>query len=554
VKAQRTAESLGTRPSTDPSRLVRQLDRELRRLSRRDGDANKNNLYRAYLDAVFARVWDAVATGAFGEIGAWVERLAGVATAFIDRNRTVRARAILTAVSELRQALRLLEHGDESLAQRGLEQQLADSTRTPAAREVMRVLAFEPNTYLKRGDIHNRMRLPDGVITAARVSQILAEFDDEGLLQRRHARVQGHEAAAHYALSSAGRELCSRLGLGALDGKCFDLRDAAAQAIRSEIPRALPGPGAHGGQLEDEHTDRAIAFCGSRGTSVLPDIARLLAQDAHEDGRYSVILIDFDLEAPRLDRTFAWEGLADCGGLARLCLDYHAVQPARRPDWLSSALMTPRYAVKCSDADYRKLWYLPTGRAAGASSAVRWSEVYDLLRSDIRRQPRNNGQPALASIGFLGDLRQALRARFNATLIEAPLGLGEFTYAATLLLASGIVKPAATDDDVMRDMLEVVENHIRWRERLHAEDKAPIMTVAATPDVRAEDVHKVAHQVAERTITRRTREALAQASNTKNTRLNHEERMLLLKQAAWQAPRFVVAQARQHGQLSETTS
>lgn len=532
--------------------LVRQLDRELRKLSRGRGGA-VGNLYRVYLDAVFARILDVVATGAFGEISAWVERLAGTATSFIDRSYGVRSGAILAAVIELRQALRLLNLADESLARRGLEQQLADSTRTPAAREVLRVLASEPAHYLKRGDIHQRMRLPEGVITTARVSQILAEFDDEGLLQRRHARVQGHEAAAHYALSPAGRDLCSRLGLGALDGMCFDLRDAAAQAVRAGTPRLLPELSA-GGEVEEphanEHADRTIAFCGSRGTSVLPRIARYLAEGVPEDGRYSVILVDFDLEAPRLDRAFSWEGISDCGGLARLCLDYHAVSPARRSDWLATVIRSPQYAVKCSDPDFRQLWYLPTGRAAGATSAVRWSEIYDLLRNDIRRQPRNNGQPALASTGFLGDLRRTLRAVFNATLIEAPLGLGEFTYAATLLLASGIVKPAATDDDVMRDMLEVVENHFRWRERLQAEDDAPIMTVAAPQDdIQDEDVRDVAYQVAKRTITPRTRQALAEVTNQK---LSREKRELLLNQAAWQAPRFVIKQAKQRGRLSET--
>src|SRR5213078_2898513 len=132
----------------------------------------------------------------------------------------------------------------------------------------------------------------------------------------------------------------------------------------------------------------------------------------------------------------------------------------------SSELTSPRYTVKCADADFRKLCYLPTGRAAAASSAVRWSEVHDLLRSNIRAQPRKNGQPSLASLGFLCDLRRALHTRFRATLIEAPPGLGELTYAATLLLASDLVKPAAIDDDAMCDMLEVVESHFRWREGL----------------------------------------------------------------------------------------
>jgi hypothetical protein len=523
---------------------VRQLDRELRRLSRPRHRAT-NNLYQAYLDAVFARVWDAVASGAFSEVGAWSERLAGVAMAFIDRNCDTRARATLVAVTELRQTLRLLEQADESLASRGLEQQLADSTRTPAAREVMRVLASAQSSYLKRGDIHQRMQLPKGAITAARVSQILAEFDDEGLLQRRHARVQGHEAAAHYALSPAGRDLCNRLGLGPFDGACFDLRDAAAQAIKSHFPRALPGPGDPGRPAEElsEHADRTMAFFGSRGTSVLPHIARRLTEGAPEGGRYSVILIDFDLDAPRLDQAFAWEGLAECGGLARLCLDYHAVSPPERAGWLTEVLKSPRYAVQCSDDDVRQLWYLPTGRAAGASQAVRWSEVYDLLRGNIRAQPRNNGQPELASVGFLGDLRLALRTLFRATLIEAPLGLGELTYAATLLLAAGIVKPAASGDDGVRDMLKVVEDHFRWRERLHVEDEAPIVTVAASPDVREEDVRNVADRVAERTVTPGTWRWLAEASSRK---LSPDHRQLVLKQAAWSVPRFVIAQAEQH--------
>lgn len=531
---------------------MRQLDRELRRLSRPKQRAT-NSLYQVYLDAVFARVWEAVASGAFSEIGAWSERLADVAMAFIDRNSDARSRATLVAVIELRQTLRLLEHADESLAPRGLEQQLADSTRTPAAREVMRVLAAAQGSYLKRGDIHQRMQLPQlpkGGITAARVSQILAEFDDEGLLQRRHARVQGHEAAAHYALSPAGRDLCNRLGLGPFDGACFDLRDAAAEAIKRHTPRALPGTDDHGRPAEErsEYADRTIAFFGSRGTSVLPHIARRLTEGAPEDSRYSVILIDFDLDAPRLDQAFAWEGLADCGGLARLCLDYHAVSAPERPGWLIEVLKSPRYAVQCSDGDVRQLWYLPTGRAAGASQAVRWSEVYDLLRSNIRAQPRNNGQPELASIGFLGDLRLALRALFRATLIESPLGLGELTYAATLLLAAGIVKPAASGDDDVRDMLKVVEDHFRWRERLHVEDDAPIVTVAASPDVREEDVRHVADRVAERTVIAKAWLALEQAQAS-STKWSQVDRQIMMKAATWYVPRFVLAQAAQaeHG-------
>jgi len=131
-------------------------------------------------------------------------------------NHNVRARATLTAIIELRQALRLLELADASLEQREFEQQLADLTLTPAAREVMRVLASEPSDYLKHGDIHSRMQLPNDEITAPRVSQILAKFDDEGLLQRRHAKVQGHETVVHYALSPAGWELCRRFRLSAI--------------------------------------------------------------------------------------------------------------------------------------------------------------------------------------------------------------------------------------------------------------------------------------------------------------------------------------------------
>jgi len=573
VKAAGKPEELGRRPSTDPSTLMRQLDRELDKLSQREA-ADTENLYRAYLDAAFAQLWDAIATGAFGEIRGWVDRLAGLVTAFIDRNRGTGAPATLAAIVELRQALRLLEHADESLTRRGLEQELADSTRTPAAREVIRVLASEPDEYLKRGDIHSRMRLPDGVITAARVSQILAEFDDEGLLQRTHARVQGHEAAAHYKLSPAGRDLCSRLGLGAFDGACFDLRDAAAHAARRGGPHAELVSGSHPEEPTDELIDRTITFCGWRGTSVLPEIARLLTEGAPEDSRYSVILIDFDLDAPRLDGAFAWEGLAECGGLAHLCLDYHAVSPPRRAEWLSSELTSPRYTVKCADADFRKLCYLPTGRAAAASSAVRWSEVHDLLRSNIRAQPRKNGQPSLASLGFLCDLRRALHTRFRATLIEAPPGLGELTYAATLLLASDLVKPAAIDDDAMCDMLEVVESHFRWREGLHVEDPAArIMTVAdpravdfarhvVEPTIPASGIsyrvaettfspRDVAYRIAAQTVTPRTRQALTEASNIELSRV---DRMLYLNQVSWQAPRIIVSEIRRLVQLSDRSS
>lgn len=83
--------------------------------------------------------------------------------------------------------------------------------RLPVERETLRVLWANSGQDLVRGEIHRR--IPRTVRpTPGRIGQLLAEFYEEGLLQRTRRRSQGSRQAAFYTLSEKGFKLCERLG------------------------------------------------------------------------------------------------------------------------------------------------------------------------------------------------------------------------------------------------------------------------------------------------------------------------------------------------------
>jgi DNA-binding PadR family transcriptional regulator len=88
----------------------------------------------------------------------------------------------------------------------------ADRQRSAAELEILGLLAAEPATHVRRGQIHRLMKA-ERRPTPARVGQLLSALAAEGLLETVHAAARGNRETAFYSLTAEGRELVARLGL-----------------------------------------------------------------------------------------------------------------------------------------------------------------------------------------------------------------------------------------------------------------------------------------------------------------------------------------------------
>jgi hypothetical protein len=197
------------RPSDDLQVLSRQLLRELDRLDR-DPQGTEAELCQAYLHHAQALAWSRVAEGAMSAPREVLDRL-GDTRSFVARHLPDLSDPAGATAAEIHFAISSLRIAQEALEQRRAEDRLA-SSRSETERAVLAVLAAHRGMYLRRGQVHDQLQLPDPP-SPARVGQILVELDEEGLLQRVHGRAQGNPNSAFYALSPRGLAICRALGL-----------------------------------------------------------------------------------------------------------------------------------------------------------------------------------------------------------------------------------------------------------------------------------------------------------------------------------------------------
>lgn len=196
------------RPSDDLQVLGGQLLRELDRLDR-DPQRGEPALVQAYLHHAQALAWFRVAEGTMSAPRDVLDRLAD-ASSFIARHLPDLKDPAGAAAAEIHFAIGSLRIAEEALERRRPEDRLAGS-RSATERAVLRVLAANRGSYLRRGQIHGQLQMP-APPSAARVGQILVELEEEGLLQRVHGRAQGNPRSAFYALSPSGLVVCCELG------------------------------------------------------------------------------------------------------------------------------------------------------------------------------------------------------------------------------------------------------------------------------------------------------------------------------------------------------
>jgi hypothetical protein len=201
-------QSLASRqPSDNLEELQGQLLRELTNLQERPSD--EPELYRAYLQHALVLAWRGVADG---RIQAPREALDCLRAAqpFIARYMPDMEPAA-AAAAEIYALTESLALAVEALEARRVEDRISDP-RSETERAILQVLADNRGTFLRRGEIHERLR-EDIRPTPPRVGQILAELHEENVVQKIHGRAQGNPSSAFYALSSRGVELCRSLGL-----------------------------------------------------------------------------------------------------------------------------------------------------------------------------------------------------------------------------------------------------------------------------------------------------------------------------------------------------
>ena len=217
------------RPSDDLQVLSGQLLRELDRLDR-DPQEAEPELCQAYLHHAQALAWYRVAEGAMSAPRDVLDRL-GDSRSFVARHLPDLSDPAAATAAEIHFAISGLRVAEEALEQRRTEDRLA-SSRSETERAILAVLAAQRGTYLRRGQVHEQLQLPDP-LSPARVGQILVELDEEGLLQRVHGRAQGNPNSAFYALSPRGLAICRDLGLVP--------DDVVQPAVKRETPEVRPG-------------------------------------------------------------------------------------------------------------------------------------------------------------------------------------------------------------------------------------------------------------------------------------------------------------------------
>jgi hypothetical protein len=194
-------------PSDNLEELQGQLLRELSRLE--ESGPEEPELFRAYSQHAQVLAWRGVADGRMCAPQEALESLRA-AQPFIERHMPdlEPAAAAATEIYIVSQSLSLAA---EALAARRVEDRISDS-RSETERAVLQVLADSRGTFLRRGEIYER--LSEGKRpTPPRVGQILAELHEENAVLQIHGRAQGNPNAAFYALSPWGVELCRNLAL-----------------------------------------------------------------------------------------------------------------------------------------------------------------------------------------------------------------------------------------------------------------------------------------------------------------------------------------------------
>lgn len=456
------------RPAVDPDVLCGQLQRELHLLRQGELDAEEPLLYEVYARQILAQCWRRVSGGDLAVPSDLLARLAEVQpfiNAFLpepDEPRAEAARQMHHLLMELALAARTLEP-DRRKAR------LANRSRSSAEREVLRVLSAHPDRYLRRGEVHEKMRHDDRQLSQVRVGQILVTLHHEGLLLRVHGSARGNPSAAFYALSEMGVEVCRELDQRPLPDE-LPLFSVNVDALEAHLRPDLVAPPSRGFARQGHQIATFYSYRGGLGRSLaVAHVGRLLAAKEPEE---RFLLIDMDVEAPGLNEYF--EVPPGSAGLEGLVKGYFARPDGERRAWLADAVQEAPYVLPV--AGLKNLFVLPSGSPGAISEKA---SVAERLQQEIARAGLGpDGRPHLPKDGFLADLRHVLREAYYRVLVDAPAGFSATSYASTVLLPDELVlclRPNPKTFDRVRSVLA----SFLWRET--SERQRSLVTFVFTP-------------------------------------------------------------------------
>lgn len=210
-------------PSDALNELQEQLSRELTRLN--NDRPEEPWLFRAYVQHAQVLAWRGVAEGRMTAPREAMDCL-DAAHPFVDRHLPDLSHPAAAAAVEIYYAAQNLHLATQALEARRVEDRISDK-RSATERAILQVLAENRGRYLRRGEIHEALKLSEP-LTPARVGQILVELHAENVVVRIHGRAQGNPNAAFYALSPRGLALCTSLGLVGEDLSEDQLKAVAA--------------------------------------------------------------------------------------------------------------------------------------------------------------------------------------------------------------------------------------------------------------------------------------------------------------------------------------
>ncbi len=456
------------RPAADTEVLCGQLERELHLLRQGELDPEEPLLYEVYARQILAECWRRVSGGDLAAPSDLVSRLAGAQpfiNAFLpepDDPRAEAARQMHHLLMELALAARTLEPA------RG-KARLANRSRSSAEREVLRVLSSYPDRYLRRGEVHEKMRHGDRKLSQVRVGQILVSLHHEGLLQRVHGTARGNPSAAFYALSEMGVEVCRELDQNPLSDE-LPLFSVDVDSMENLLRPDLVAPPSRGFTRQGIKIATFYSYRGGLGRSLaVAHVGRRLASKEPEE---RFLLIDMDLEAPGLNEYF--DVPPGSAGLEGLVEGYFARPAGDRRAWLAKAVQEGSYVMQA--AGLKNLFVLPSG-SPGATSER--GGVSERLQQEVARARLGpDSRPSLPEDGFLADLRQVLHQLYYRVLIDAPAGFSPTSYASTVLLPDELVlclRPNPKTFDRVRSVLA----SFLWREA--GERQRSLVTFVFTP-------------------------------------------------------------------------
>ena len=453
------------RPAADPEVLCGQLQRELHLLRQGELDPEEPLLYEVYARQVRAECWRRVGAGNLAAPGELLARLEGVQS-FVNsflpepgEPRAEAARQMHHLLIELALAARTLEPVHRKA-------RLSDGSRSAADREVLRVLFEHRDRYLRRGEVHQKMRHE---LSLVRVGQILVDLHHEGLLLRVHGTARGNPSAAFYALSEAGVEICRELDQNPTPDEVplFSIDPKVMEKLL--LPDAVAPP-SRGFARQSRQIATFYSYRGGLGRSLaVAHTGRRLAAKEPEE---RFLLIDMDLEAPGLNEYF--EVPPGSVGLEGLVVGYFARPAGERRAWLAKAIQEAPYVVPA--ARLKNLFLLPSGSPDASSEK---DGVAARLQQEVARVRRGpDGLPSLPEDGFLADLRHVLHQTYYRVLVDAPAGFSPTSYASTVLLPDELVlclRPSPKTFDRVRRVL----GSFLWRE--NAEQQRSLVTFVFTP-------------------------------------------------------------------------